>query len=65
MVKKKNRVIEITQLSNEALEELTALKAIYNEELSIHEDGRGFDISIIPHPTEPSHNFLSLVLQVR
>ncbi|GMH33793.1 hypothetical protein BSKO_01627 [Bryopsis sp. KO-2023] len=52
-------------LSPEAQEELMALQAIYVDDLVMDEEGKGFDLKVLPHPGEAEANFVSVTLKVR
>lgn len=54
-------------LQEEAREELLALEAIFGDDLSPAQDGRGlgFALRVLPHPGEAAANYVSLTLVVR
>eukprot|EP00873_Tetraselmis_striata_P037636 jgi/Tetstr1/457900/TSEL_044419.t1 len=49
----------------EAAEEMVALEAIFGAEFAAHEDGRGFDLRVVPHPGEAEANFVAATLKLR
>jgi translation initiation factor 2-alpha kinase 4 len=49
----------------EAREEMVALDAIFGADFAAHDDGRGFDLRVVPHPGEAESNFVSAALKLR
>ena len=63
--KSKKAGAESDEFLAEAKEEMVALEAIFDEEFEAHEDGGGFNLTIVPHPGEAESNFVSVQLVVR
>ncbi len=63
--RKKPRKALIAEGQEEAQEELTALEAIYAEELTVDDDRHGFSLRVLPHPAELQQNLVSTVLSIR
>ncbi|CAD7701489.1 unnamed protein product [Ostreobium quekettii] len=53
------------KLDSSVEEEVEALKAIYIDDFDLHEDGRGFNLRVVPHPGDAEENYVSAVLKVR
>lgn len=52
-------------LCAEALEEFSALQAIFVEDLEVHEDETGFNLKLVPHPGQAEENFVSITISVK
>lgn len=52
-------------VKQEIAEEILALEAIYADDFSLHEDGIGFQLHVVPHPGYHSDNHCSVELHVR
>jgi hypothetical protein len=52
-------------VKQEIAEEILALEAIYEDDFSLHEDGIGFQLHVVPHPGYHSDNHCSVELHVR
>jgi len=49
----------------EAKEEMIALSAIFDSSFEVHEDERGFNLLVVPHPGQADDNFVSVKLVAR
>lgn len=48
-----------------AADELIALKAIFEEDLVLHNNEHGFTLRVVPHPGEAQVNYVSVELEVK
>jgi len=68
--KKKKQHQQTTSSSRAAVqqdiaEEILALEAIYADDFSLHDDGLGFQLLVVPHPGQLQDNHCSVELHVR
>lgn len=61
--KRRSAAAELRQ--EEASEELSALSAIFGDDLQQFEGSLGFQVHIVPHPGEARANYVGLTLVVR
>jgi hypothetical protein len=63
--KKKKQHQSRAAVKQEIAEEILALEAIYADDFSLHDDGIGFQLLVVPHPGYHSDNHCSIELHVR
>lgn len=62
--KTKKNVHHINELHEEVQEELVALQAIFGEDLTVHDDQKGFSLRVVPHPGEAEVNHVSVIINI-
>lgn len=63
--KKKQHQQSRAAVKQEIAEEILALEAIYADDFSLHDDGIGFQLLVVPHPGYHGENHCSVELHVR
>ena len=62
---KKRATVEDGAAKEAAADELVALKAIFEEELVLHDNAQGFTLRVVPHPGAAQVNYVSVELEVK
>lgn len=63
--KKRQHTHKAAATKAEIAEEILALAAIYDADFSLHDDGLGFQLLVVPHPGYHSDNHATVELHVR